>query len=92
MIADSYLAKPSLSGSRTPGVVASSQICELGFASLLVQLSGFKELMTQEGLDVDTLRMRHDSAYAFEQLALAHTSNTESLRHSAMRIFALFHK
>jgi hypothetical protein len=32
-----------------------------------------------------------DSAYAFEQLALGHTSDSERMRQCAMRLFALFH-
>jgi hypothetical protein len=74
------------------GVAASMDPIELGFASALSTLSRFKELMAAEGHDIDLARMRRDSAYAFAQLALGHTSTSEALRHSAMRVFALFHE
>jgi hypothetical protein len=70
---------------------ASLQAAHLGFASALALLSQFKQRMAQDGLEVDTQRMRADSAYALDQLALAHTSSNPSLRACAMRVFALFH-
>jgi hypothetical protein len=73
------------------GAAASALSSELGFASTLVLLSQFKHLMAYDGAAVDTQRMLSDSHYAFEQLALAHTSTTESLRRCAMRVFAVFH-
>jgi hypothetical protein len=73
------------------GAAASTLSTELGFASTLVLLSQFKHLMAYDGAVVDTQRMLSDSHYAFEQLALAHTSTTESLRRCAMRVFAVFH-
>lgn len=73
------------------GVAASVQTTELGYASTLVLLSHFKHLMAYDGAQVDTQHMLSDSHYAFAQLALAHTSTSESLRQCAMRVFALFH-
>jgi hypothetical protein len=73
------------------GEAASVQTTELGYASTLVLLSHFKHLMAYDGVQVDTQHMLSDSQYAFAQLALAHTSTSESLRHCAMRVFALFH-
>ncbi len=74
------------------GVSASLVPTELGYASGLALLSRFSQLMTQDGQAVDTRRMQSDSSYAFEQLALAHTSQYERLRHCAMQVFALFHE
>jgi hypothetical protein len=74
------------------GVSASLIPCELGYASGLALLSRFSQLMQEDGLLADTRRMQSDSAYAFEQLALAHTSTYASLRHCAMQVFALFHE
>ena len=74
------------------GVSASLIPTELGYASGLALLSRFSQLMNEDGLSVDTRRMQSDSAYAFEQLALAHTSTYERLRHCAMQVFALFHE
>ncbi len=74
------------------GVSASLVPTELGYASGLALLSRFSQLMTQDGQAVDTRRMQSDSSYAFEQLALAHTSQYERLRQCAMQVFALFHE
>jgi hypothetical protein len=74
------------------GVSASLIPTELGYASGLALLSRFSQLMAQDGQAADTRRMQTDSQYAFEQLALAHTSTHESLRQCAMQVFALFHE
>jgi hypothetical protein len=73
------------------GVAASVHTTELGYASALVLLSHFKHLMAYDGAVVDTQHMLADSAYALAQLAQAHTSTSEPLRHCAMRVFALLH-
>jgi hypothetical protein len=72
------------------GVSASLMPTELGYASGLALLSRFAQLMMLDGLTTDTRRMQIDSAYAFEQLALAHTSTQERLRQCAMQVFSLF--
>jgi hypothetical protein len=74
------------------GVSASLIPTELGYASGLALLSRFSQLMAYEGMAADTRRMQSDSQYAFEQLALAHTSTYDSLRYCAMQVFALFHE
>ncbi len=74
------------------GVSASLIPIELGYASGLALLSRFSQLMIEDGQSIDTRRMQSDSKYAFEQLALAHTSTCERLRLSAMQVFALFHE
>lgn len=84
------ISQTTVSGAR-PGAAPSMRSTELGFASTLVLLSQFKHLMTYDGAAVDTQRMLTDSHYAFEQLALAHTSTSEPLRQCAMRVFAVFH-
>ena len=73
------------------GVPASVRQGDLGFASALVLLSQFKHLMAYEGMEANTQRMLTDSHYALDQLAQGHTSTSEPLRQSAMRVFALFH-
>lgn len=83
--------KPLIANTAAAGVSASLVPSELGYASGLALLSRFSQLMTEDGMPVDTRRMQSDSVYAFEQLALAHTSTYESLRHCAMQLFALFH-
>jgi hypothetical protein len=82
--------KASTANTATAGVSASLVPTELGYASGLALLSRFAHGMLQEGLIVDTRRMQSDSTYAFEQLALAHTSPQERLRLCAMQVFALF--
>jgi hypothetical protein len=81
---------PSLANPALAGVAASLDPMELGFASGLALLSRFRALMQEEGQTVDTQRMLSDSRYAFEQLALAHTSTYEHLRLCAMQVFALY--
>jgi hypothetical protein len=90
MVTLSHLSTPQ--GTARAGVAASCEATELGFASTLVLLSRFKQLMATEGLAVDTQRMLSHSSYAFEQLALGHTSTHQPLRQCAMRVFALFHE
>jgi hypothetical protein len=84
-------AGAAISYASNAGVAPSVRSSELGFASTLVLLSQFKHLMAYDGASVDTQRMLADSHYAFEQLALAHTSTSEPLRQCAMRVFAVFH-
>ncbi len=72
------------------GVSASLMPTVLGYASGLALLSKFSQLMAHDGLSLDTRRMQTDAVYAFEQLALAHTSTSADLRECAMRVFALF--
>jgi hypothetical protein len=83
---------PAVAKSPAKGVSASLIPTELGYASGLALLSRFTHGMSEEGLAVDTRRMQSDSHYAFEQLALAHTSTREPLRACAMQVFALFHE
>lgn len=84
------IRKPSMANTAAAGVSASLMPTELGYASALALLSKFSQLMAHDGLAIDTLRMQTDAAYAFEQLALAHTSTYAALRECAMRVFALF--
>jgi hypothetical protein len=86
------IRKPLMANAAAAGVSASLIPTELGYASGLALLSRFAQLMNEDGLGVNTRRMQSDSQYAFEQLALAHTSTYESLRHCAMQVFALFHE
>ena len=81
---------PLMPYTATAGVSASLMPTELGYASALALLSKFSQLMAHDDLAVDTRRMQTDAAYAFEQLALAHTSTYTALRECAMQVFALF--
>ncbi len=83
------IRKPVMANTQAAGVSASLVPSELGYASGLALLSRFSQLMAHDGLVADTRRMQTDSVYAFEQLVLAHTSTTESLRFCAMQVFAL---
>jgi hypothetical protein len=86
------MRKPLKANTAAAGVSASLIPTELGYASGLALLSRFSQLMAYDGLATDTRRMQSDSQYAFEQLALAHTSTHERLRQCAMQVFALFHE
>jgi hypothetical protein len=83
---------PLKANTAAAGVSASLIPTELGYASGLALLSRFAQLMNEDGLSTDTRRMQSDSKYAFEQLALAHTSTYAALRQCAMQVFALFHE
>jgi hypothetical protein len=56
----------------------------------IIQMASFRRRMSYEGWNVDLARMCIDSAYAFECLALAHTSSDEQLRRSALELFAAY--
>jgi hypothetical protein len=56
----------------------------------IIQMACFRRRMACEGWSVDLARMCVDSAYAFECLALAHTSGNEQLRRSALDLFAAY--
>lgn len=84
------IRKPLIANTAAAGVSASLIPTELGYASGLALLSRFSQLMAHDDLTVNTRRMQIDAAYAFEQLALAHTSTYTALRECSMRVFALF--
>jgi hypothetical protein len=84
------MSRPQTASPASAGVAASLDPMELGFASGLALLSRFRWLMQVDGQTVDTQRMLADSRYAFEQLALAHTSTYEHLRLCAMQVFELY--
>lgn len=56
----------------------------------IIAMARFRRLMLGEGWPVDLARMCLDRHYAFECLALAHTSSDESLRGAAMDLFAAY--
>ncbi|NJS37614.1 MAG: hypothetical protein HC765_16365 [Brachymonas sp.] len=84
------ISRPLFASSRAAGVEASLDPLELGFASGLALLSRFRTLMQEDAQTVDTQRMLNDSRYAFEQLALAHTSTYTELRLCVLKVFALY--
>jgi hypothetical protein len=53
----------------------------------IINMARFRRLMQREGWAVDLPRMCVDSAYAYELLALAHTSVCEPLRRAALNLF-----
>lgn len=56
----------------------------------IIPMARFRRLMLHEGWTVDPARMCVDVAYAYECLALAHTSNDDALRRAALDLFATF--
>jgi hypothetical protein len=56
----------------------------------IVQMAAFRRRMAYEGWQVDIERMCIDTHYAFETLALAHTSSSAELRQAAMALFAAY--
>jgi hypothetical protein len=56
----------------------------------IIPMARFRRLMLHEGWAVDLARMCVDCAYAYECLALAHTSNDAALRRAALDLFAAY--
>jgi len=54
----------------------------------IIRMASFRRQMLREGWPVDLARMCVDSAYAYECLALAHTSADDRLRRAALELFA----
>ena len=52
------------------------------------RLAAFRDLMAAEGWPVDLPRMCHDRLYAYERMALGHTSASRRLRAAAVTLFA----
>lgn len=58
----------------------------------LTPLALFSRRMAYEGWPVDVGRMCLDAAYAYDCLALAHTSSSDELRASALALFNTFER
>jgi hypothetical protein len=56
----------------------------------IINMARFRRLMQVEGWPVDLPRMCVDRAYAYECLALAHTSVNEALRRAALDLFSTY--
>jgi hypothetical protein len=56
----------------------------------IIAMARFRRLMLGEGWAVDLARMCVDRPYAFECLALAHTSSDADLRTAALDLFAAY--
>lgn len=56
----------------------------------IIAMARFRRLMLGEGWAVDLARMCLDRSYAFECLALAHTSGDAGLRTAALDLFAAY--
>jgi hypothetical protein len=56
----------------------------------IMAMARFRRLMHYEGWDVDLPRMCVDTAYAYERLAMAHTSSDERLRRQALALFEAY--
>lgn len=56
----------------------------------IIQMAAFRRRMAYEGWAVDIQRMCIDTDYAFQMLALAHTSSSAELRQAALALFAAY--
>ena len=63
-------------------------MCALVAPMPIITMARLRRLMAEEGWPVDLARMCIDTDYAYECLALAHTSGNERLRHAAVELFA----
>ena len=55
-------------------------------------LGRFRNKMAQQALSVNVARMMYDRPYAFDRIALAHSSADESLQRLALQLFAHYSK
>ncbi len=67
---------------------APAPLCAVVADVPLSRLSDFRDLMAAEGWPVNVARMCHDRLYAYERMALAHTSASRRLRAAAVTLFA----
>ena len=58
----------------------------------LKALGRFRSKMAQQALSVNVARMMYDRPYAFDRIALAHSSADESLQRLALQLFAHYAK
>ena len=72
---------------RAPGAPAAAPE-DPGMGALL----RFRSLMALDGHPVQVARMCFDRAYAYERIALAHTSAHDPLRRVALELFQTFHR
>jgi hypothetical protein len=56
----------------------------------LKALGRFRSKMAQQALSVNVARMMYDRPYAFDRIALAHSSADESLQRLALQLFAQY--
>jgi len=56
----------------------------------LKTLGRFRSLMAEQELPVNVARMMFDRPYAFDRIALAHSSADEALQRLALRLFAQY--
>ncbi len=58
----------------------------------LKTLGRFRSKMAQQALPVNVARMMYDRPYAFDRIALGHSSADESLQRLALQLFAHYAK
>ena len=64
------------------------QADELGVGALL----RFKSMMAHEGHTVHLARLCYDKLYAYERIAVAHSSSDDQLRRLALELFQIYHR
>ena len=64
------------------------QADELGVGALL----RFKSMMALEGQTVHLARLCYDKLYAYERIAVAHSSSDDNLRRLALELFQIYHR
>ncbi len=79
--------RPSRSGFGLPGGSA-RQADELGLGALM----RFKSMMAADGHRVHLARLCYDRLYAYERIAVAHTSSDDALRRLALELFQIYHR
>lgn len=56
----------------------------------MTALARFRSSMALQDIPVNVARMLYDRGYAFERIALAHSSADEPLQRLALKLFALY--
>jgi hypothetical protein len=58
----------------------------------LTALARFRSAMALQDIPVNVARMMYDRPYAFDRIALGHSSADEALQRLALQLFALYSK
>ncbi|MCR5883404.1 hypothetical protein LRS03_11255 [Rhizobacter sp. J219] len=76
----------------SPALPAAGEHRPVALIEDLKALGRFRSKMAQQALSVNVARMMYDKPYAFDRIALAHSSADASLQRLALQLFAHYSK
>lgn len=76
----------------SPAVPVAGEHRPVALIEDLKALGRFRSKMAQQALSVNVARMMYDKPYAFDRIALAHSSADASLQRLALQLFAHYSK